>query len=360
MRAERLRLGFIALDDAAPLIAAAAQGCFADEGLDVELVREVSWATVRDKVDVGALDGAHMLAPMALATGALATGALAPGALAPGALAPGAGGELAPLIAPLALNLNGPAVTLSSRLAASVEESLPKADGLARLVTRRRQEGASPITLAVVYPLSTHNYLLRAWLSRAGIDPDHDVRLTIVPPARTAEFLAEGIVEGVCVGEPWGAQAVAAGVGVTCVRASQLWPRTPDKVFAMRADTAAADPARLQAILRALLRGAAWADAPENRLALADLLAEPGRLGVAAGVIAASLADLVFHADGANAPQPVHADWLIRQMMRWGHLPPQVDARDLTARVYRMDLYRQAAASLGLPEAPALAGFGDA
>jgi NitT/TauT family transport system ATP-binding protein/nitrate/nitrite transport system substrate-binding protein len=119
------------------------------------------------------------------------------------------------------------------------------------------------------------------------------------------------------------------------------------------------DPPRLQAVLRAVLRGAAWADAPQNRLALADLLAEPRHLGAAAGVIADSLADLVFHAEAANAPQPAHAAWLIRQMKRWGHLAPDLDAERLAARVYRMDLYRQAASALGLQAALELASFGD-
>jgi NitT/TauT family transport system ATP-binding protein/nitrate/nitrite transport system substrate-binding protein len=338
MGTERLRLGFIALDDAAPLIVAAARGYFADEGLEVELVREVSWATVRDKLDVGALDGAHLLAPMALAASA--------------------GGDLAPLVAPLALNLNGPAVTLSSRLTGAVSTA-HGAERLARLVARRREEGASPITLAVVFPWSTHNYLLRAWLSRAGVDPDRDVRLTVASPTRMTELLAEGVVEGFCVTEPWGAAAVEAGAGVTAVRASDLWPRTPDKVFAVKAAWAAADPARLQAVLRALLRAAAWADAPANRGDLAAMLAEPGAIGAPAGLIAASLADLVFHADSANAPQPAHALWLIRQMTRWGHLPAGVDAGALARRVYRPDLHAAAAAALGLPAAPVLAAFGD-
>ena len=339
MAADRLRFGFIALDDAAPLIVAAARGVFAEEGLEVELVREVSWATMRDKLEVGALDGAHLLAPMALAAAASE--------------------ELSPLIAPLALNLNGPAVTLSSRLARSVGAG-PGAEGLGRLVARRREEGASPITLAVVFPWSTHNYLLRAWLSRAGIDPDRDVRLTVAAPSRMTELLAEGVVEGVCVTEPWGAAAVAAGAGFTAVRASQLWPRTPDKVFAVKARWAEADPSRLQAVLRALLRAAAWADAPQNTGALAALLSEPAYVDAPAEVIAASLSDLVFHHDGANAPQPAHAEWLLRQMVRWGHLAAGADLPALAQRVYRTDLYDQAAAALDLPAAPRLEHFGEA
>jgi NitT/TauT family transport system ATP-binding protein/nitrate/nitrite transport system substrate-binding protein len=318
----RLRLGFIALNDAAALIVADAKGWFAEEGLEVELVREVSWATIRDKVDVGALDGAHMLAPMALASAA--------------------GGELKPLVAPLALNLNGPAVTLSSRLGGVVDDG-GTAAGLARLVARRREEGASPITLAVVFPQSTHNYLLRDWLSRGGIDPDRDVRLTVAPPARMTELLTSGVIEGYCVTEPWGAAAVAAQAGVTAVRASQVWPRTPDKVLAIKEAWAAVHSQTLQALIRVLVRAAAWADA--NRGELAKILAEPRYVGAPADTIERSLADMIFHVDAANAPETAHAAWLLAQMQRWGHLPDSADPVRIAARVYRADLYASAMAA---------------
>jgi NitT/TauT family transport system ATP-binding protein/nitrate/nitrite transport system substrate-binding protein len=325
----RLKLGFIALNDAAPILAAAALGYFADEGLKVELSREVSWATIRDKVNVGALDGAHMLAPMALATSI------------------GAGAEPAALIAPLALNLNGPAVTLSSRLAGVVGAD-GAADGLAKLVARRRDEGASPITLAVVFPYSTHNYLLRDWLARAGIDPDDDVRLMVAPPARMTGLLVDGIVEGFCVTEPWDSAAVAAGAGVIAVRGAQIWPRTPDKVFAVMEAWAACDPARLQALLRAMIRGGTWCDDPANREALGEILGRPAYVGADPAVIARSLEGMVFHAADAAAPLPVQAAWLLAQMMRWGHIPPQTDIPAVAGRVYRPELYVQAATSLGL------------
>lgn len=344
MSGERpLRLGFIALNDAAVLIAAKEKGFFAAEGLDVELSRQVSWATVRDKMSVGALDGAHMLAPTALAISLGAVGA-----------------EATPLAAPLALNINGPAITVASRLMAVIGEG-QTADGLARLVARRREEGASPITLAVVFPFSVHNYLLRDWLARAGIDPDRDVRLTIAPPSRMTELLVGGVVEGFCVTEPWDTAAVAAGAGQVVVRGSQFWPRTPDKVFTCTEAWANARPDELQALARAMLRAGAWADDPANRAELAMMLAQPDYVGAEAQVIEASLADMIFHAGGASAPQPIHAAWLLSQMARWSHIDPTIDIEAVARRVYRPDLYAVAAAALGMPEAPpleVLEGFG--
>lgn len=332
----RLRLGFIALNDAATLIVAGAKGFFAAEGLDVELVREVSWATMRDKISVGALDGVHMLSPAALA---IALGA--------------SGGEPTPLVAPFVLNLNGPAITLSSRLAAAAGTGT-SAEGLARIIARRREEGASPLTLAVVFPFSTHNYLLRDWLARAGVDPDRDVRMTVAPPSRMTDLLVGGVVEGFCVTEPWDTAAEAAGAGLVVARGSQLWPRTPDKVFAVTEAWAEANPQVLQALLRALSRAAAWADAAEHRDELVVLLADPAHVGADPAVIARSLADIVFHADGANRPEPVHGAWLAAQMMRWGHIPADVDIPALARRIYRPDLFAEAAAALGLPPGPAV------
>lgn len=329
MSGDRLRLGFIALDDAAALIVADALGYFADEGLEVDLVREVSWATMRDKLAVGALDGAHLLAPLALATSLGIPG-----------------GAATPLVAPMALNLNGPAITLSSRLASALGEGTD-ASGLARLVARRQAEGASPLTLAVVFPYSIHAYLLRDWLARAGVDPDNDVRLTVAPPSRMTELLVGGVVEGFCVTEPWDSAAVAAGAGKIVIRGGQLWPRTPDKVFAVTEAWAEADPERLRALLRALLRAAAWADAPQNRAEFVAILAHPNRVAADPAVIEASLVDIVYEADGASAPQPIHAAWMLSQMMRWGHVAPEVDIARVAARVYRPDLHAAAAGDLG-------------
>ncbi|MFZ5718118.1 MAG: CmpA/NrtA family ABC transporter substrate-binding protein [Pseudomonadota bacterium] len=318
----RLKLGFVPLTDAAPLIAARAQGYFRDEGLEVQLSREVSWATIRDKVAAGVLDGAHMLAPMAIAATL------------------GVGSERAPMVVPLALGVNGAGVTLSTRLT----NGGTRAEDLARLIARRRDEGASPLTFAVVFPYSIHNYLLRAWLAGAGVDPDADVRLIVAPPSRMAELLEAGVVEGFGAGEPWGALAESAGVGRVAVRAAEFWGRAPDKVFGVTEAWAAKDPARLAAVVRALSRGAAWCDAPGARAELAALLARPEYVDAPAGLIEPGLRHVVFHREGANSPRPEDAAWLIGQMVRWGQLGASVDAEAAARRIYRPEVYEAALA----------------
>ena len=333
-----LTLGFIPLTDCAPLVVAQAKGFFTGEGLDVTLSREASWATIRDKVTVGALDAAHMLAPMALAATA------------------GAGGPAAPMIAPLALAVNGAGVTLSNRLSQALPagaESLQEiAAGLAGFIGQRRAAGEPALTFAVVFPYSMHNYALRYWLAEAGVDLDRDVRLVVTPPPRMVEQLRTGLVDGVCVGAPWNTVATRGGLGRVALRTSQFWPAGPDKVLG--AGAAFAQDERLAPLLRALVQAQAWCDVPEHRGELAALLAQPEHIDAPAEAIAPALEDeLVFHRDGAGVPRLEHAQWFVSQMRRWNQIGAQVDAQALIASVYRPDLALAALAATGLtPDLP--------
>ena len=337
-----LRLGFIPLTDCAPLVVAKEQGLFAAEGLEVTLSREASWANIRDKVVSGTLDGAHMLAPMALACTL------------------GAGTSATPVIAPLSLNANGASITLCAPLAEALrgEEAPPSAPrtahALKRLIDRRAEAGERPLTFAVVFPFSIHAYLLRYWLADAGIDPDRDVRLTVVPPPRVAARMLAGEVDGFCAGAPWGAVAEAAGAGRIWVQGSRLWRGAPDKVLGVTAASAEREPDTLQALLRALIRAAIWADEPGNREALAQTLARPGYVDAPVAAVRRALTQpeafaLHFHAEDAGYPRPAHALWLLGQMRRWGQIDETVDAQAVAERVYRPDLYLQAADAAGAP-----------
>lgn len=337
-----LRLGFIPLTDCAPLIAAQAQGYFEDEGLAVELVREASWATVRDKVAVGALDGAHMLAPMALATAAE--------------------DPRRAVLAPMALNRNGSAITVSTALSealggvtADLAGSPPSAARLQAVIAERRARGDGPLTFAVVFPYSMHNYLLRYWLAQGGIDPDRDVRLVVIPPPRMVERMRAGEVDGFCVGAPWNAVAELEGVGRILAASSQLWLGGPDKILGVSGSLAGQKPDELRALLRAIIRGAAWADAPENREALIAHLAGPGRIEATPMAIARALQhELVFHREAAGLPRREHGLWFLSQMIRWGQIDADRDLEAIVDQVYRPDLYRDAALSLGPVLEPAL------
>lgn len=344
-----LRLGFIALNDCAPLVAAQEKGFFAAEGLNVELSREASWANIRDKVAIGALDGAHMLGPLPIATSL------------------GLSGEATAMIAPLSLNLNGSAVTVSAALAEALRAADPAgmaaqprtAAPLASVIADRKTAGLPPLTFAVVFPYSVHNYELRYWLAAAGIDPDEDVRLVVTPPPRMAARLALGEIDGFCVGAPWNAKAVADGSGEIMVYAADIWRAGPDKVFGLKQAWAEQNPETLQAILRALINAQAWADEPANRAELAHILAHERYVDAPEELIARSLLEapagqaaqdfIVFHRYAAGFPWRSHAAWFLTQMRRWGQLPADVDIAAAADAAYRPDLYRTAAAALGHP-----------
>lgn len=342
MSASDLRLGFIPLADCAPLAVAEALGFFAAEGLKVELAREVSWANIRDKVQVRLLDAAHMLGPMPLAASL------------------GIGGKRSGMLAPMALNLNGSAITVSKALGAEMRRLDPDgaaksprtARSLARVIEQRRAVGAPLLAFAAVFPFSMHAYELRYWLAEAGIDPDRDVRLLFIPPPQMAARLSSRDIDGFCVGAPWNAVAEAEGAGEILIRAREFWPAGPDKVLGVSEAFAERDPEALQALLRALIRAAAWADAPENRPNLAELLSRPEYVGEPAEVLRRSLVEspdaLVFHRWAANFPWLSHAAWFLAQMRRWGQIDPATNIAAVSPAIYRPDLYRRAAKAVGV------------
>ena len=261
-----LHIGFIPLVDAAALIVAVDKGFAAEEGLDVTLVREVSWSNVRDKLNIGMFDAAHLLAPVAIASSL------------------GIGHVKVPIAAPFNLGLNGNAITVSPLLHAAIMAELDgdrfdpmaTAQALARVVAARRKSGAEPLTFAMTFPFSTHNYQLRFWMAAGGVDPDEDVRLVVLPPPFMAESLAGGQIDGFCVGAPWNSIAVDRGVGHILHFVSDILVRAAEKVLAVRQIWAEKNADRLAALVRAASRAADFIERTENR---AEVAAPAGAAG---------------------------------------------------------------------------------
>jgi len=217
-----LHVGFIPLIDAAALIVAVDKGFAAEQGLDVTLVREVSWSNVRDKLNIGLFDAAHLLAPVAIASSL------------------GLGHVKVPIVAPFNLGINGNAITVSptlhAALMAEIEgdafDPMATARALARVVARRRKSGAEPLTFGMTFPVSTHNYQLRFWMAAGGVDPDEDVHLVVLPPPYMVDSLANGHVDAFCVGAPWNSIAVDRGVGHILHFVSDIFVHAAEKVLA--------------------------------------------------------------------------------------------------------------------------------
>jgi ABC-type nitrate/sulfonate/bicarbonate transport system substrate-binding protein len=351
-----LRIGFIPLSDSAPLFVAQEKGFFTRHGLKVDLVREPSWANIRDKVALGALDAAHMLAPMPLAATL------------------GAGGWKKPQVTAFVLALNGNAVTISSALwdrLVSAEPSLvhsraESANVLRRLINQERKAGKPPLTFATVFPYSSHQIQLRYWLAAAGIDPDRDVNLVVVPPPQMTDRLAAGEIDGFCVGDPWNSLAVLRGVGRILISGYEIWNNRMEKVVGANRDWVERNPVQHKAMLMALIEAAEWLDRPENRLEGVEIMARPDYIGPQAaeairlgmlGIVRYGL-DVnpehmpdfhVFNRYTANFPWRSQAEWYLSEMQRWKLIDPATDIAALADQVYRTDLYREAAAALDRP-----------
>ena len=364
-----LKFGFIKLTDMAPLAIAKEKGYFAEEGLNVTLEPQANWKVLLDGVIGGQLDGAHMLAgqPLAATIGY---------------------GTKADLIAPLSLDLNGNAITLSNKVWDMIKADLPKgADGkpvhpisasvLKPVVESFEQQG-KPFNMGMVFPVSTHNYEIRYWLAAGGLKPgyysdgdvqgviDADVKLSVTPPPQMPATLEAGTIEGYCVGEPWNQAAVFKKIGVPVITDDQIWNDNPEKVFGLREDFAEKYPATTAAMLRAIIKAQQWLDADggANRKEAVEILSRPNYVGADAEVIAASMTGVFTfepgdtrEAEGFNiffdkyAGYPYYSDaiWYLTQMRRWGQIAEDKDDQwyfDTAKAVYRPDLYLAAAGKL--------------
>ena len=340
---EKLRIGFIPLVDATVLLVAVDHGFAAAEGLDVELVREVSWSNVRDKLNIGLFDAAHLLSPVAIASSL------------------GIGHVRVPLVVPFNLGINGNAITVSPRLFATLWDASdgdlvdPKvsARALARVVSERKLHGFEPLTFGMTFPFSNHNYQLRYWMAAGGVDPDEDVRLVVLPPPYMVESLASGHVDGFCVGAPWNSVAVDLGVGNILHFGCEIMARVSEKVLALRRCWAEENHDMVCALVRALACAAEFADKAANREHVA--LTVSRRLGAASELVVRTLLGnlktardcavrkngsyIVIGGDGANRPDPVQAAWAYAQIVRWGQAPMSHELQATAESVFCADLY---------------------
>jgi NitT/TauT family transport system ATP-binding protein len=344
---KRLRIGFIPLADATALIVAVDKGFTAEEGLDVELVREVSWSNVRDKLNIGLFDAAHLLAPVAIASSL------------------GLGHVKVPILTAFGLGLNGNAITVSPQLHAALKHSadgdiadpMVSARALARVVMERKARGEEPLTFGMTFPYSTHNYQLRFWMAAGGVDPDQDVRLIVLPPPYMVESLANKHVDAFCVGAPWNSVAVDLRIGHILHFVSEILQRAAEKVLAVRARWAEDNPDVFRALVRAHGRAAAFVEDVNNRDEVARILSAPERIAVAPEVIRRTLDGrlkvspdgtyrssdryLMVGRNGAARPDPVQAAWLYAQMVRWGQALLSSENLAAAEATFRPDLYDQ-------------------
>ena len=348
MATHHLTAGFMPLLDSVLLVLAQEKGFAEAEELDLHLVRETSWANVRDRAAIGHFDIAQMLAPMPLA----ASLGLTPIA--------------APMIAPVVLGLGNNAITVSADLWKALENAGAPGDlaaGPAGTALARVIAGSSrKLRFGVVHQTSSHNYELRYWLAASGIAPDRDIEIVVLPPPLLPDALGTGGIDGYCVGEPWNSIGVATkDAHILTVKAS-IWQSSPDKVIGMRTAWAEEHPDVVAGVVRAIYRAGMWCADPGNHAEAAQIMAAErylntspeivlraltGLLDVGAGTIRQVPDYFIAHAGAANFPWKSHALWYYSQMVRWGEVAASPENAAIAAATYRPDLYRAALEPLG-------------
>ncbi|WP_273860661.1 CmpA/NrtA family ABC transporter substrate-binding protein [Photobacterium sp. GSS17] len=368
---DELKFGFIKLTDMAPLAVAYENFYFEDEGLYVTLEAQANWKVLLDRVIDGELDGAHMLAgqPIGATIGI---------------------GTKADVITAFSMDLNGNAITVANSVWDAIKPQIDKAadgkpnhpvkaDVLKPVIEAYKAEG-KPFNMGMVFPVSTHNYELRYWLAAGGIHPGYyapqqgdnsgqrqaDVLLSVTPPPQMPATLEAATIQGYCVGEPWNQQAVFKGIGVPVITDYDIWPNNPEKVFGVSKAWAEANPNTHIRVVKALIRAAYWLDEQDNanRTDAVKMLARSQYVGADAKVIANSMTGTFEYEKGDKRPAPdfnvffrhhatypyySDAIWTLTQMRRWGQIPeakPDDWYMSIAKKVYRPDIYRQAAEAL--------------
>ncbi len=356
----KLKIGFIALTDCAPLVIAKEKGFFEAEGLDVHIAKEGGgWPGIQQKVISGEYDYSHALAGMPIASTL------------------GINGDVN-LQALMSLDLNGNAITLGNKIITEMEkfglkkdERPVNADSLKKYIDDKKvKEGKNyqPLNFGMVHPVSTHNYELRYWMASSGIRPDEDTTIKPFPPPTMPQNLIAGNIDGYSVGEPWNTRIVEKGEGSALVTNYDIWNNNPEKVLQARADFIEKNPETTKAVMKAVLKAQIWLDESwENREEAIKILAKDNYVKAPVEVLRKSMSGTFLYTKDVDSSNPMfnvfannyaaypyysHGMWFITQMYRWGQLEKPVNMKEVIEKVYRPDLFEVVAKEVGysLPE----------
>jgi nitrate/nitrite transport system substrate-binding protein len=346
------KLGFIALTDAAPLFVADEKGFFKKHGMtEVEVLKQSSWGATRDNIVLGSkaggIDGAHILTPMPylITTGAVTTNNVP-----------------VPMNILARLNLGGQGISVANEYK-ELKVGLDNKDFGMALMGKRRKTGKS-VNAAMTFPGGTHDLWIRYWMAAGGIDPNRDINTIVVPPPQMVANMKVGSMDTFCVCEPWNLQLIHQKIGYTALTTSEIWMNHPEKAFALRADYVRANPNATKALLKAVMEAQMWCEDAKNRAEVAEICSRrrwinapveditdriKGDFDYGSGrVVSNSPFQMRYWKDHASYPFQSHDLWFLTENIRWGYLPPNLDTKSLIAKVNREDIWRQAAAELGV------------
>ena len=306
---EALKIGFIPITCASPIIMADPMGFYAKQGLKVELVKAAGWAVVRDRAMAGEFDASHMLSPMPLA------------------ISMGTGSAPQAWTIPAIENINGQAITLAMKHK-----------------DRRDPKDWKGFRFAIPFDFSMHNYLLRYYLAEAGLDPDADVTLRVTPPPEMVANLRADNIDGFLGPDPVNQRAVYDGVGFIHTLSKRLWDGHPCCAFAVSRQFIAEKPNTFLALTRAIVDATVYANKAENRKEIAAAIAPPNYLNQPLTVLEQALTGTFADGLGNVVREPQRAGfdpfpwqsfgvWILTQMKRWGQIKGDVDYAEIARRV---------------------------
>lgn len=338
-----INLGFMPLTDSASLIVAATQGFAEPYGLSLNLKRQVSWSSLRDKLLSGELDAAQGLYGLIYS------------------MQLGIGGAPATDMAVLmSLNQNGQSINLSTPLR---QAGVCSGETLIRYM----HQNSAKLTLAQTFPTGTHALWLYYWLASLGIHPLEDVNTLVVPPPQMVEHLRTGRIDGFCAGEPWGAHAIDQDMGFTIATSQSIWPDHPEKILGCTRAFVEQYPNTARALVMTVLEASRFIDASEeNKAGTAQLISADAYVAAPRRVIEPRFLGnyedgnghawrdnhaLRFHGGGeVNLPYLSDGLWFMTQFRRWGLLREDPDYLAIASQVQQLELYRDAAGALGIPQ----------
>jgi nitrate/nitrite transport system substrate-binding protein len=306
----KLKVGFIPITCATPIIMAHPMGFYAKHGLDVEVVKTAGWAVIRDKTLNKEYDAAHMLSPMPLA------------------ITMGAGSAPTPYTMPAVENINGQAITLATKHK-----------------DKRDPKDWKGFRFAVPFDYSMHNYLLRYYVAEHGLDPDKDISIRSVPPPEMVANLRADNIDGFLGPDPFNQRAVFDGVGFIHLLTKEIWDGHPCCAFAASKEFVTGSPNTYAALLKAIIDATQFASKAENRADIAKAIAAPNYLNQPETVVAQVLTGTYADGLGNVKKDPKRIDfdpfpwdsfalWILSQMKRWGQIKGDVDYAKVASEVF--------------------------
>ena len=356
----KIKLGYIPIVEAAPLIIAKEKGFFAKHGMpDVEVSKQANWGSARDNVEIGAdaggIDGGQWQMPM-------------PYLISEGLITKN--NVKVPMYVLAQLNTQGNAIAIASKHEGkNIGLDLkPAKDYILGMKTT-----GTPFKAAYTFPKANQDFWIRYWLAAGGINPDTDVNLIAVPAAQTVANMKTGTMDAFSTGDPWPARIVADQIGFMSALTAEIWPYHPEEYLAIRADWVDKNPKATKAVLKGIMEAQQWLDQEANRAEAAAILAKPAYFNLKEELIAGPLKGMQKMGDGkpeitdknkgvfywkdpagsVSYPYKSHDLWFLTESVRWGFLPKETltTASALIDKVNREDLWKAAATELGVAAA---------